>query len=264
MGRAITEEGMFELAKSLLAQVVVDGRAWPCANLSLSVGGFEEGVQGNQGIGSFLVRGDDAKALQNAQPKAEATPPPAKRRRVDGNGIAKFFGSAREESRESSGGVSDFEHRQETPQHIDVQEEEIAAEAPAHGPTESEPNDEYDPLLPPPSAQVADISTKEVTTSRPIPSLEPNAPFEAYSCPRCSAQMPFNEQAEHNDFHFAQDLQNEQTTPPRAPPPKPTPSTAKPSASSSLRGGGSTRGRGRGRPGPMSGGPEKGQKKLHF
>jgi DNA polymerase eta len=122
LGRAITEEGLFDLAKNLLAQVVVDGRAWPCANLSLSVGGFEEGVQGNQGIGSFLVRGEDAKALQNAQPRAEATPPPpAKRRRVDnGGGITRFFGM-REDSRDSNGGGggvgSNHEQRQETPQH---------------------------------------------------------------------------------------------------------------------------------------------------
>lgn len=267
MGRAITEEGMFELAKSLLAQVVVDGRAWPCANLSLSVGGFEEGVQGNQGIGSFLVRGDDAKALQITRPTAGATPPPAKRRRVEGSGIAKFFGSAREDSRDSSGGdlgLSDIEHQQETPQHDHVQEEGRHAGESALDRTKSDSNDESDPLLPPPSAQVIGVSTTEQAASRSMSPSEPHAGFEAYTCPRCSAQMPIDDQAEHDDFHFAQDLQNQPTTPPRAPP-KPVSPPARSNTASSSRGGSTgARGRGRGRPPAMSSGPEKGQKKLHF
>lgn len=267
LGRPITEEGMFELAKNLLAQVVVDGRAWPCANLSLSVGGFEEGVQGNQGIGSFLVRGDDAKALQNTRPTSEATPPPAKRRRVEGSCIAKFFGSAREDSRDSSGGdlgLSDFEHRQETPQHLDAQEEEAQAEEPVLDRTKSDSNDQPDPLLPPPSAQFVGASTDEQAAPRSISPTESYPLLEAYTCPRCSAKMPPDDQAEHDDFHFAQDLQNEQATPPRALP-KPVPPSVKSTTASSSRGGSSSaRGKGRGRPSAMSGGPEKGQKKLHF
>jgi DNA polymerase eta len=266
LGRAITEEGMFELAKSLLAQVVVEGRAWPCANLSLSVGGFEEGVQGNKGIGSFLVRGDDAKALQNAQPKAEATPPPAKRRRVDDSGIAKFFGTMREDSRESSGtggdlGLSDYEQRQETPQQVDRQGyPRIEDEAPWR--MIEHPSKDADPLLPPPSAQFASDSLEEAAPQSPTPQ-DAREPCGDYTCHRCSANMPLDEQAEHEDFHFAQDLQNEQTTPPRAPP-KTVPPTAKPSAAGPVRGGGSARGRGRGRPSAMSSGPERGQKRLHF
>jgi DNA polymerase eta len=79
--------------------------------------------------------------------------------------------------------------------------------------------------------------------------------------------MPPVERPEHEDFHFAQDLQNEQTTPPRAPPkPVPPTTTTKASAAGSVRGGGSARGRGRGRgrPSAMSSGPERGQKRLHF
>lgn len=267
LGRAITEEGMFELAKSLLAQVVVDGRAWPCANLSLSVGGFEEGVQGNQGIGSFLVRGDDAKALQNAQPKAEATPPPTKRRRVDDSGIAKFFGTMREDSRESSGGdlgLSDYDQRQETPQQVDQQEESwIEEEDEPHGRDVNPPSSGADPLLPPPSAQFASDSLEDAT-SQPVNEDAQLSP-DAYTCPRCSAQLLLVERPEHEDFHFAQDLQNEQTIPPRAPP-TPVPATTKASAAGSARGGGSARGRGRGRgrPSAMSSGPERGQKRLHF
>lgn len=41
MGKKIDQTILLDLAKTLLGQVVVDGRAWPCANLSLSVGGLK-------------------------------------------------------------------------------------------------------------------------------------------------------------------------------------------------------------------------------
>jgi len=299
LGRAITEEGMFDLAKNLLAQVVVDGRAWPCANLSLSVGGFEEGVQGNKGIGSFLVRGEDAKALQNAQPKSEATPPPpAKRRRVDdGGGIARFFGSIREDSRDSSGGggdvgSSDHESRQATPQHVSREESTATTTTaqPHAQPTypsndqASTTNEGPDPLQPPASAQTtpfpnpqsiqAPPSPPQVNNTTILPGDEKEEEEETeawdasfgYTCPRCKSCFPAEDKGEHEDFHFAQDLQNEQSTPP---PPRPVPPAAsnRPptgNAGGSRGGGGSSRGRGRGRPSAMSSGPERGQKRLNF
>ncbi|GAB1740410.1 hypothetical protein NU219Hw_g5515t1 [Hortaea werneckii] len=116
LGRKITEDGLLELAKGLLAQVVVDGRAWPCANLSLSVGGFEEGVSGNKGIGGFLVHGEEARALRESDEGRRGDSAVGdeirsnKRRRVGGGdaaggGIARFFGApqvpSRQESKES-------------------------------------------------------------------------------------------------------------------------------------------------------------------
>jgi DNA polymerase eta len=56
LGKKIDEAGLFELAKTLLGQVILEGRVWPCANISLSVGGFEDGIVGNMGIGSFLLK----------------------------------------------------------------------------------------------------------------------------------------------------------------------------------------------------------------
>jgi DNA polymerase eta len=302
LGRAITEEGMFDLAKSLLAQCVVEGRAWPCANLSLSVGGFEEGMQGNQGIGGFLVRGEDAKALQNAQPKSEATPPPpAKRRRVDGgSGITRFFGM-REDSRDSSGGggdlgSSDYEPMQETPQRTS-HEATTTTTAPAKAKkplffaTENvaTKNNDPDPLQPPPSAQTTplpDPLIKEAPPSSPIPfdydtTTPPIGDEEAeqdpdpssssiYTCSRCKVSLPVEDKLEHEDFHFAQDLQeNEQSTPlpPRPVPPAASsrPPTSSTSGGASRGGGaGSTQKRGRGRPSALSGGPERGQKRLNF
>lgn len=262
MGRAITEAGLFELAKNLLAQVVVDGRAWPCANLSLSVGGFEEGVQGNKGIGSFLVRGDDAKALQMAQPRGEAaTPPPpaAKRRRVDEGGIARFFGS-REESRESSMGDSgafDSVEREEPPQIPDAHEGHDQHDEEETDTIEPHPTAQEDALQPPPSAQNTPSQNPQ---TKPPPDAT-DADISVQTCPRCNAPIPLDSQTEHEDFHFAQDLQNEHSSPPpQQQPPRPVP----PAQSSSSRGGGSARGRGKGRPAALAGGPEKGQKRLRF
>ncbi|KAF2003944.1 sister chromatid cohesion protein Eso1 [Amniculicola lignicola CBS 123094] len=93
-GKPFSEQALFDLAKNLLAHVVVDGRAWPCVNLSLSVGGFEDGITNNHGIGGFLIRGDQAKAVLSTgitRSSTEYGAPPAKRRRTKGN-IANFFG----------------------------------------------------------------------------------------------------------------------------------------------------------------------------
>ncbi|KAI6855539.1 DNA/RNA polymerase [Hortaea werneckii] len=113
LGRKITEDGLLELAKGLLAQVVVDGRAWPCANLSLSVGGFEEGVSGNKGIGGFLVHGEEARALRESDDGKRGDSAVGeemrsnKRRKVGGSdavggGIARFFGAPHPPSRQES------------------------------------------------------------------------------------------------------------------------------------------------------------------
>ncbi|KAI7286638.1 DNA/RNA polymerase [Hortaea werneckii] len=144
LGRKITEDGLLELAKGLLAQVVVDGRAWPCANLSLSVGGFEEGVSGNKGIGGFLVHGEEARALRESDEGRRVDGGggdglhAAKRRRVGGGdvaggGIARFFGApqppSRQESKESevegSAGEEDAEDERDEVKKMNDQEDAV-------------------------------------------------------------------------------------------------------------------------------------------
>ncbi len=118
-GRALDEGVLYDIARQLLAQVVADGRAWPCSNLSLSVGGFEEvAVAGNRGIGGFLVRGEEAAALKRGDSTGGGVGPregedegennhlhPDKRRRLGGlrsgggAGIARFFATTREDSK---------------------------------------------------------------------------------------------------------------------------------------------------------------------
>jgi DNA polymerase eta len=55
-GRAVTKDLLFGLAQSLLGQSAAEGM-WPCANLSLSVGGLEDRQTDNMGIGGFLLKG---------------------------------------------------------------------------------------------------------------------------------------------------------------------------------------------------------------
>jgi DNA polymerase eta len=109
-GKILDESALFELAKGLLSQIVAEGNVWPCANLSLSVGGFEDGVTGNMGISAFLVKGEAAQALKSGtrgatQQEAEHD---IKRRRVEDVGIQRFF--AKRQSTEGSGRELGSEH----------------------------------------------------------------------------------------------------------------------------------------------------------
>ena len=241
LGKTITEDALYELAKSLLAQVIVDGRAWPCANLSLSVGGFEDGVTGNKGIGTFLVRGDEAKALHGAlsrndsidERSSETPPPPTKRQKVSG-GIATFFDAR----------VAGEANVEEQGEHLDGHDGDSHT-------VEPEAEDELyaDPHALPPSAQRS--SPLHYTAKD-----NDQATIDSYLCPRCSKNIATIDKAEHDDYHFAQDLQNEQSSSSLArPPPKPIPpAAAKPSKP-----------KGRGRP-PLSSSDqaERGQRRLAF
>ncbi|KAI1328188.1 impB/mucB/samB family protein [Xylariaceae sp. FL0255] len=94
-GKTLDEISLCDLAKQLMHQIANEPRVWPCANLSLSVGGFEDGVTGNMGIGSFLLKGDDAR-LSKASPREtsmELVPgkPREKKRRLENPGIQRFF-----------------------------------------------------------------------------------------------------------------------------------------------------------------------------
>lgn len=98
---AIDENLLYDLANTLLRQVVADGQAWPCSNLSLSVSSFEDGVSNNKAIEGFLIRGDQAKALSHSSRPRDADNSPSeqasteKKRKLDGDGgkIKSFFGN---------------------------------------------------------------------------------------------------------------------------------------------------------------------------
>lgn len=243
MGKNITEEGLFDAAKNLLAGVVVDGRAWPCANLSLAVGGFEDGEKGNLGIGGFLVRGDQAKAVNAAASTSGygggGEGPARKKRRIKIGGIPTFFGSRQNPHPEEESESENEQHAENEEQ--DAEDEDALPPSAQH--------DHETP--PPPEPQEADDPAEDESEEKP------------YTCPRCSKRISETERPEHEDFHFAQDLQKQSFTPPKPPPPK----SALASASAGTAGMASnkSKGKGRGRP-PASGigGPEKGQRRLAF
>ncbi|OQN96726.1 hypothetical protein B0A48_17150 [Cryoendolithus antarcticus] len=246
MGKAITQDGLFLLAKNLLSQVVVDGRAWPCANLSLSVGGFEDGVQGNMGIGSFLVRGEQAKSLP--VPAATHEQPAAKRRRVGEGSIAKFFGMPSEESRSSS--IGDIDDDGEAALLRTDSTDDLSATH-ARNATGGD-----NPSMPPPSAQ----PSRPTTPDRVQPKPPEEDSDSAYTCSRCSDRIPQEQRLEHEDYHFALDLSTQTVTPPQ--PPAAQPETTD---NSSRLGGGRGGSRGRGRPTKFGEGERgKGQKRLAF
>ncbi|KAI4611988.1 hypothetical protein J4E80_007440 [Alternaria sp. BMP 0032] len=280
-GKPLSETILFDLAKNLLAQVVVDGRAWPCSNLSLSVGGFEDGITNNKGIGGFLVRGEEAKAmLSSGRAAIGGGEPPAKRRKTKGN-IANFFGPRDEKK-------SDFDAARAVlwKAHSESTRDESGDEAEATGedldPFQAQQDDEpqrpstppldrhssdmdlYPPDTPP-SAQPQPASHSPPQQHHdpvtPVPRARPSVlqrPVETYFCSRCNLHLPPVEKAEHEDYHFALDLSKEMRQEERNPAPAPARKGA----------GGSKPSRGRGRP-PGNGagrgdGVEKGQAKLFF
>ena len=199
-GRTIDEALLFDLAKTLLSQVIVDGRAWPCANLQLSVGGFEEGLTGNRGIGGFLVKGEEAKAMRPTSRESERPTSnqednrPEKRRKID-DGIQRFF-AKKDDSREEYD--DDFGASDET----------IAPN------WRSSSNDNDSSEL--------EIKTDSHENTRPrlLKSSSPSSPSltsirdssESYLCPQCSARVLLSQQSEHEDWHFAKDLQASERT----------------------------------------------------
>ena len=255
LGKPIDEAMLFDLAKNLLGQVVVDGRAWPCANLQLSVGGFEDGITGNHGIGGFLVRGDEAKALKPTtrdvedQGFAVDVHGGRKRRKVDVEGIQRFF--VKEDSQEEHDESSGYESKILQPGSDDIGNQASAAIG--------------DPLrvgsrsADPPALQDYEMSSLDRTCYRDSAdtdrhgsessAVSPNAdldgqdgtaehdgyhefvaapritlqhheqPLTEYLCDRCSKSMPPSQKEEHEDWHFAKHLQEqERSKAPQVPP----------------------------------------------
>jgi DNA polymerase eta len=204
-GKKIEESSLFDLARTLLGQVVVDGRAWPCANLSLSVGGFEEGVAGNKGIDIFLLKGDAAKAAIDSPSRSNtATPVPendhsGKRRKLNDAplpGINRFF------SKEDSAG---------------------------------DDQDDLDPGF----EEQAPLEDAPVANS--VEAVLHQQDIASFFCKACQKDVSEVERAEHEDWHFAKSLQAQDASSIPGPSNSRPPGT---SHSKPKRGGGNTRGRG--------------------
>ncbi|KAL2812375.1 hypothetical protein BJX63DRAFT_247009 [Aspergillus granulosus] len=163
----IDENLLFELGTTLLRQVAADGSAWPCANLSLSVGGFEDGVSKNKAIDGFLLRGKQAKGVESHS-RIHATDdistvqqPEEKRRKLEDNGLRRFF----------------------------------------NRPSDPETN------APLELGQQGDESALNVENASSYDNPEEQEALIVLSCSRCGKAIPVEEEDEHNDWHFAKDLE---------------------------------------------------------
>jgi DNA polymerase eta len=165
-----------------LAHIVADGRAWPCANLSLSVSGFEDGPSNNRGIGSFLTRGGEVRPLtelghnDSSLHRLEREEPPEKRRKMDN-------------SRDSTGADTPCNDG-DNDKTLSVEQDKGEA---------SDVHDENDELcdIPgtiPPSSHTVGVEKLHQQT------------IDVYFCSDCNKSMPMESQAEHEDWHFAKDL----------------------------------------------------------
>ncbi len=191
-GRHIDENLLFDIAKSLLSQIVVDGRAWPCSNLQLSVGGFEDGPTGNRGIGSFLVRGEEAKAMIPSIHDADAyvlskqNDQSGKRRKLDHKAIPHFF------SRQKGNG-------EEPSDAADVYNADLKADPLSLQDTSSAKQDEDEHKI-----------AVDETADRNARASFQQAPITMYFCDACRKKFPMAAQEEHKDWHLARELQTKE------------------------------------------------------
>ncbi|RJE17807.1 Sister chromatid cohesion protein [Aspergillus sclerotialis] len=211
--KSIDESILFDLGNVLLRQVMADGNVWPCSNLSLSVGGFEDGVTKNRAIDGFLVRGAEAQAKNNHSVADDLLPQSEKRRKLDDNGIKRFF------TRPST-----------------------SVESEAQNSTSDNPTPKSMPFQ----------STENPDSQNFISNFTPTeTPEGSYLCPRCNKTYPEIEKPEHDDWHFAKDLEDQDreaamSSPQQAP---------RQSTGPSSRGRGGRNGKGK---------TEKGQMRLRF
>lgn len=202
-GRAIDEALLFDISKNILGQIEVDGRLWPCANLSLAVAGFEDGPTGNKGIGSFLVRGNEAKNLAASHQDETRHPSPApesthsKRLKTQHGALPSFFerhSSSYGEPDDVSDGEGELSKRpirSSSPTDLDTTRQDAQA---------SRADDIRD------SRELAPIDGER------LPQLQTQASIASYFCERCKATMPESKKEEHHDWHFARDLQASERT----------------------------------------------------
>lgn len=194
-GKSLDEGILFDCAKTLLSHIVREGHVWPCANLSLSVGGIEDGITGNMGIGAFLVKGDDARALKHSPGETSASPaihnPSAtKRRRPDEGGIHRFF-----PRKHAVHGIG-----------LGLGSDHVGLTASGYGPPDegesgigSGKGHHHDEL--------PVISNEPQGTS----SNSGQILITDYVCPRCDARLgTVQDNQSHQDWHLAKDIQEEE------------------------------------------------------
>lgn len=183
-GKPIDKEMLLELAKHLLNQIVLEGKVWPCANLSLSVGGFDEGVTGNMGIGAFLVKGEEAQALKRNS-RENSSELPDKQRKLDKKpGIQQFFSRQAGKVSDESAFLNTANQTSEGTSHSRVGDF-VSQGTPAAAGVGAED-------------QFADDNQLQ-------------EPMATHICDRCKAGFEDTEELQcHQDEHLARDIQEEE------------------------------------------------------
>jgi DNA polymerase eta len=190
-GRSLDEETLCSLARGLLNQIVQEGHVWPCANLSLSVGGFEDAISGNMGIDGFLLKGEEAQARTvntlgpRMRPEDEVVGQPRraeKRQRTDDGGIQRFF------------------TKLEPPPSLGSGDAVL---------TEDNGGETLGSRAEPMSGAVDGLN------GSPIPDLVQtngqHPPDDGHPCAECGARLETPEALQsHQDWHFAQSLQDQE------------------------------------------------------
>ena len=213
-GRPIDEALLSDIAQNLLGQIVVDGRVWPCSNLQLSVGGFEDGPTQNRGIGGFLVRGDEAKAMITSNSEhhrsfhATDMSLPMKRRRLE-DGALRMFLNKSEMSRDEGKEDNDVDK-------LDLVEEHATL---PHEHSEENRNsgsrtcvDVSFSLLDSSEGMHEGIDIIDKVEQSQGPILTRQSSTETYTCIRCKRSISVHEKEEHEDWHFAKNLQIHENT----------------------------------------------------
>ena len=159
-----------------------------------SVGGFEDGIVGNMGIGAFLVKKDELRALDTGPAINETGKErPEKRRRIEPyTGIQRFFKMDSTDEHDDEFG-SQYLSGIDNPsaENADSNEEDKAASS----------------NLPRPEATAG-----KTTLSNGLPGTHQQH-ITDYMCDRCSAALESVEALQsHQDFHFAKDLEHEERT----------------------------------------------------
>ena len=269
-GKTLNEDILFDLAKNLLAQVIVDGRAWPCSNLSLSVGGFEDGITGNHGIGGFLVKGDEAKSLQEtARAETPSSEPistrPEKRRRIDDGQINKFFTTPTAHvHRQDAAEPADFDELPSAQQDIPVGDTVTSTgvdDGSTEAPTRYSDNHEHGT---PEAASSSPHQEADDGASKVRLATRGNNTIEKYLCDRCQSYLPKEQEEEHNDWHFARDIQNQEQSRPAIPTTAAAQKDGRSAKPPTQHKGSRGRGRPAGRGSGSLGGIERGQSRLGF
>lgn len=186
-GRPIDKDILLELAKNLLNQIVLEGKVWPCANLSLSVGGFDEGITGNMGISAFLVKGEEAQSLKRSSRDGSIEPlnerPAEKQRKMNETlGIRQFF--SKQATKSTDEGF--YQHSVSSPDEV-------------RGTSHMHAEDVF-------SIAPADAEERQSGGDHQMQDAIP--PF---ICGRCKAGFDNAEELQcHEDEHLARDLQEEE------------------------------------------------------